>query len=239
LEFEFGLWLRKANLANQEICFFSDWCRYSNVVCCHFDQTETDEKSISDWNNFDTLANSAQQRYPSIFFRPGIWPPRYRKFGFSFQWFPKSKSYYRLCAKLFRKKPYLSFLRKSYPKSCPPKQSTLRMIGTDLMCNVMAGFFREIKIQSSYRFWLRTHFYGSGKHGEVTWFVEYVPGHQTALNLFFQYLQNSGSCAESAWVCDRKKKYGSGLQLEYLWLQAALITGMIKTNGYRAQLDFG
>ena len=208
----------------------------SNVVFALFDRGENRWKNQFRLDtNFETLGNQLSKKVPLYFLEHGIGPQDIAQIGFSSVVPEINKIIIDFCENFLGKKPYL-ISAKSYAK-LPVKTNRPQEMGTDLMCNVMAGFRKFEKPVIVIDFGTALTFTVVDETGEVLG-VNIVPGIKTAIKSLFT---NTSKLPEVALKIPESaigKNTIQAIQAGIFYGYSSLIKGMLETISQEAKLEF-
>ena len=208
----------------------------SNVVFALFDRKENRWKNqFRLETNFDTLGTQLSKKVPLYFLEHGIGPQDIAQIGFSSVVPEINKVITDFCVNFLGKKPYL-ISAKSYAK-LPVKTNRPQEMGTDLMCNVMAGFTRFQKPVIIVDFGTALTFTVVNEAGEVLG-VNIVPGIKTAIKSLFSNTSKLPEVALKVPESAIGKNTIHAIQAGIFYGYSSLIKGMIETISTEANLKF-
>jgi type III pantothenate kinase len=208
----------------------------SNVVFALFDRKENRWKNqFRLETNLDTLGNQLSKKVPLYFLEHGIGPPDISQIGYSSVVPEINKIITDFCVNFLGKKPYL-ISAKSYVK-LPVKTSRPQEIGTDLMCNVMAGYKKFQRPVIIVDFGTALTFTVINENGKVLG-VNIVPGIKTAIKSLFSSTSKLPEVALKVPESAIGKNTIHAIQAGIFYGYSSLIKGMLETISQEAKLEF-
>jgi type III pantothenate kinase len=208
----------------------------SNVVFALYDRRENRWKNqFRLETNFETLGIQLSKKVPLYFLEHGIGPQDIAQIGYSSVVPEINKIITDFCVNFLGKKPYL-ISAKSYSK-LPVKTSRPQEMGTDLMCNVMAGFKRFQRPVIIVDFGTALTFTVINENGEVLG-VNIVPGIKTAIKSLFSNTSKLPEVALKVPESAIGKNTIHAIQAGIFYGYSSLIKGMLETISQEAKLEF-
>ncbi|MDG1277047.1 MAG: type III pantothenate kinase [Algoriphagus sp.] len=208
----------------------------SNVVFALYDRRENRWKNqFRLETNFETLGIQLSKKVPLYFLEHGIGPQDISQIGYSSVVPEINKIITDFCVNFLGKKPYL-ISAKSYSK-LPVKTSRPQEMGTDLMCNVMAGFKRFQRPVIIVDFGTALTFTVINENGEVLG-VNIVPGIKTAIKSLFSNTSKLPEVALKVPESAIGKNTIHAIQAGIFYGYSSLIKGMLETISQEAKLEF-
>ncbi|PZX58011.1 type III pantothenate kinase [Algoriphagus chordae] len=208
----------------------------SNVVFALYDEVD---KSWKNHFRIETHSSkfSAQlhKKVPMYFLEHGINPGDIKSIGFSSVVPEINEQILHFCENYFGTQPYL-ISATSFPK-LPIKSLSPNEIGTDLMCNVMAGYSNYAKALIVVDFGTALTFTVVDANGEIMG-VNIVPGLKTAIKSLFTNTSKLPDVALKLPKSALGKNTTHAIQAGVLYGYTSLVKGMLETIAQETEMEF-
>lgn len=207
----------------------------SNVVFALYDQAN------QYWKNhfrIDThsskFAAQLHKKVPMYFLEHGISPTDIKQIGFSSVVPEINEQIFQFCENYFGTQPYL--ISPGSFQKLPIKSLRPNEIGTDLMCNVMAGYSKYHKALIIVDFGTALTFTAVGNAGEILG-VNIVPGLKTAIKSLFTDTSKLPDVVLKLPKSALGKDTVHAIQAGVLYGYTSLVRGMIETISQETKLE--